>query len=344
MMRPTIADLARAAGVSISTVDRVLNGRDPVRSATAEKVLAAAEAIGFYATGAIRHRLGKDKPNRTFGFLLQQRSRIYYRDLGDALIEATNASTVVRGRAVVEFMDDLTPGAVADRLTNLGMETDAIAVVAADHPYVTRAIDQLDARGVPVIALISDLTAQARAGYVGLDNWKVGRTAAWAMANLCKAPGKVGIFVGSHRYLCQDVCEMSFRSYFREKAPAFHLLEPLTSLEDPRYAHEGTLDLLKRNPDLVGLYVAGGGIEGVMEGLRDQGEEVFRRIVTVCEELTDQTRFGLVDGVLKLVLGQPVHALAKVAVEVIVRATEQGNREMNSQVLVPFNIYTEENL
>ena len=29
--RPTIADLAVAAGVSVATVDRVLNGRHPVR-------------------------------------------------------------------------------------------------------------------------------------------------------------------------------------------------------------------------------------------------------------------------------------------------------------------------
>ena len=47
--RATIADLAQKAGVSVSTIDRILNGRDPVRKATAEKVLAAAEEIGFYA-------------------------------------------------------------------------------------------------------------------------------------------------------------------------------------------------------------------------------------------------------------------------------------------------------
>ena len=31
MARPTIADLAKAAGVGLSTVDRVINGRAPVR-------------------------------------------------------------------------------------------------------------------------------------------------------------------------------------------------------------------------------------------------------------------------------------------------------------------------
>ena len=44
--RSTIADLAQTSGVSISTIDRILNGRHPVRKATGDKVLAAAEVIG----------------------------------------------------------------------------------------------------------------------------------------------------------------------------------------------------------------------------------------------------------------------------------------------------------
>jgi LacI family transcriptional regulator len=344
MERPTIADLARAAKVSISTVDRVLNGRDPVRPQTAERVLAAAEAIGFYATGVIRQRLGKDKPDRTFGFLLQQRSRPFYQLLGNELAEATKVSTEVRGRAVVDFADDLTPSSVADRLIKLGKQADAIAVVTADHPHISRAIDHLNSEGVPVFALVSDLTAPGRAGYVGLDNWKVGRTAAWAIENICKRPGKVGIFVGSHRYLCQDVCEMSFRSYFREHAPDFHLLDPLLSLEDARYAYEHTLDLLKRNPDLVGLYIAGGGIRGIMQALKDEGPETFGRIVTIGLDLTDDTRSGLIDGILKLVLAHPMRLLAETTVNAMVRATEGNRQEPSSQFLLPFDFYTAVNL
>ena len=36
--RPTIDDLAQAAGVSVATVDRVLNGRPNVREGTARRV------------------------------------------------------------------------------------------------------------------------------------------------------------------------------------------------------------------------------------------------------------------------------------------------------------------
>ena len=344
MERPTIADLARAAKVSISTVDRVLNGRDPVRPQTAERVLAAAEAIGFYATGVIRQRLGKDKPDRTFGFLLQQRSRPFYQLLGNDLAEATKASTEVRGRAVVDFADDLTPGSVADRLIKLGKQADAIAVVTADHPHISRAIDHLNSEGVPVFALVSDLTAPGRAGYVGLDNWKVGRTAAWAMLEHVQTAGQ-------SRHLRRQP-PLSLPGCVRDELPVLFprarsrlpFARSALSLEDARYAYEHTLDLLKRNPDLVGLYIAGGGIRGIMQALRDEGPEIFGRIVTIGLDLMDDTRSGLIDGVLKLVLAHPMRLLAETTVNAMVRATEGNRQEPSSQFLLPFDFYTAVNL
>jgi LacI family transcriptional regulator len=342
MGRPTIVDLAQAAKVSISTVDRVLNGRSPVRQDTSQRVLEAAEAIGFRATSAIRQRLSVEKPGRTFGFLLQQRSTPFYVSLGNALVEAAQACTLVCARPRLEFQQDLTPSAVAAQLQALGEHADAVALVAADHPRITEAIDVLSARGVPVFAIISDLTARAKAGYVGLDSWKVGRSAAWAIAGLAKRPGKVAIFVGSHRYLCQDVCEVAFRSYFRETAPRFELLETLTSLEDERLAFEATLNLLKRHPDLVGLYIAGGGINGVMEALRYQN--AFHQLVTVGLDLTGETRSGLIDGVVNLILSHPLRLLAATIVEAMAHGTEKDRETVQSQFLLPFDVYTPENI
>ena len=341
MKRPSIADLAAAATVSVSTVDRVLNGRDPVRRATAERVLAMAEHIGFRAAAAIRQRLTEAEPERIFGFVLQQRSSRFYQLVGDALSEATRAATAIRGRARVEHLSDLSAAAVADRLLRVGRSVDALAVVAADHPRITAAIDELKARGVPVFALISDLTAPARAGYVGLDNWKVGRTAAWFVANIAKRPGKVGILVGSHRYRCQDVCEMSFRSFFREHASDFQLLEPIVSLEDERYAYEAVQDLLGREPDLTGLYIGGGGCSGVLRALRET--ETARRMVVIGLDMTDESRSSLTDGLVKVMLGHPLKPLAVATVDAMTRATDPRGGATKAEILVPMEIHTAEN-
>jgi LacI family transcriptional regulator len=342
MKRPTIADLASAAELSISTVDRVLNGRDPVRRATADRVLAAAERIGFRAATAIRHRLTETRPERTFGFVLQQRSSRFYQLLGEALTEATRASADIRGRARVDYLDDLSAAAVAERLLKLGRSVDALAVVAAEHPRITAAIAELKERGVPVFALISDLTAPLRAGYIGLDNWKVGRTAAWFIANMAKRPGRVGILVGSHRYRCQDECEMSFRSYFREHAPDFQLMEPLVSLEDDRYAYEATLDLIARAPDLTGLYLGGGGSSGAVRALQEA--DAGRRMIVVGLDMTDESRSDLIDGVIKVMLGHPLGPLAAATIQAMVRATDPHGAAAQAEIVVPMEIFTAENV
>jgi LacI family transcriptional regulator len=341
MKRPTIADLARASGVSISTVDRVLNGRDPVRRDKAETVLATARAIGFHAEQAIRQRLTEETPARTFGFILQREKGAFYRGVAEALKQEVEASPTIRGRFRVEFIEDLTPAFVADRIAAMAKTADAIGVVAADHPRIAQAIEQAAGRGVPAMALISDLTAPLRAGYVGLDNWKVGRTAGWAVAHMARAGERVAILVGSHRYLCQDVAEMSFRSYMREHAPGFGVMESVTTFEDPGYAYENTLDLIRRTPDLAALWVAGGGIEGVVQAIADAG--AADRLVTIGRDLTEDTRAGLLDGTIRLVLSHPQRAMAAAAVGAMVVATG-GTPPPFQQVLLPFDLWTAENV
>ena len=342
MNRPTIVDLAKAAGVSVSTVDRVLNARNPVRRATAKRVLEAAEQIGFYASNVIKQRLGADRPTLTFGFLLQQRSRPFYRELAKALIYAADQYSEAYVKPQVEFLDDLSPQNVADRMLALSRKVNALAIVSAEHPKITEVIEDAHAREVPIFALISPLSAPSGAGYVGLDNWKVGRTSAWAFANICKQPGKIGIIVGSHRYRCQELNEIGFRSYFRENAPDFQLLEPMITFEEKHVASELTHDLLQREPDLAGLYISGGGITGVMNTLREAG--TAGQLVTVGYELMAETRSALLDGILTLVIAHPLERLTSTAIALMAEAVTEGGRKPLPNTLLPFDIYTAENL
>lgn len=342
MARPTMADLAQAAGVSLSTVDRVLNGRDPVRRDRAERVLAAAERIGFRATGALRQRVGAERPERAFAFLLQQPSDQFYSLLGPALVEAARGDPAIRGDARVEFVDGTSPQAVVDGLRRVARKVDGVGLVAADHPLLGEAIAALRARGVPVVALIADLSAEGLAGYVGLDNGKVGRIAAWTIDKLCPRGGRVGISLGSHRFSCQEASEVSFRSYMREHAPRFEVLEAMASFEEPRYAQETTRDLLRRHPDLAGLYAAGGGQEGVMQALRDEGRA--GQVVTVGRELTAATRLGLIDGTLSLVVSHPVRAMAAAAVAALARAAAAPGAAPFQQVVLPADLHVRESL
>ena len=337
--RFTIHDLAARAGVSVSTIDRILNGRSEVRAATGQRVLEAAEAMGFYALPALRQRLQAERPKARLGFLLQQSHRTFYRMIADALRQA-ETETPGPVEVLVEHMDDLSPEAVSDRILRLGQQVDALAVVSAEHPRVANAIETLAAGGVPTYGLISELTAACATGYVGLDAWRMGRTAAWAMTMQSRRAGPVAIIVGNHRYRCQELSESGFRSYCREHGVGFTILEPLQTFEDKSIARDVTEQLLRREPDLVGIYIDGGGAAGVLEALSALGRD--RGIVAIGHDLTEHTRMGLIDGLLSMVLSHPVQRLASDAVGHMAKDLDAGSGP--TKKVLAFDIYGPENI
>jgi LacI family transcriptional regulator len=99
---------------------------------------------------------------------------------------------------------------------------------------------------------------------------------------------------------------------------------------------------LADHPDLVGLYVSGGGISGALAGLRSTGKA--GKIVAVGYDLFDVTRAALLDGTMTLVISHPLDVLAHQATEAMITACNAPNSNTGLTRVVPFEIYTRENL
>jgi LacI family transcriptional regulator len=342
MARATIYDVAKASGLSVSTVNRALHEPGKVRPETLHAILQAAESVGFYGIGSIREGLHSARPKVRIGMLLLQRNRAFYKSLA-ASFEA--AAAAVRDYEVllqIEFLEELSPQNVSDGLVRLAERSDVIGLVAPEHPIVSATIERLTESGKKIFALISQLSARCSVGYIGLDAWKVGRTAGWAFDNLCKREGKIGILVGNHRFRCQEINESGFRSYFREHASNFALLEPQSTFENANIARELTEDILAKHADLVGLFISGGGISGATAALRDSGRG--SDIIAVGYELMDVTRTALLDGTLNLLISHPTTRLAETAITAMIQAFDSGADFSPSSISLPFEIYTSENL
>ncbi|MBP1872348.1 LacI family transcriptional regulator [Ensifer adhaerens] len=340
--RPTIADLARAAGVSVATVDRVLNGRHPVREETARRVYDAAKGIGYHAVGLLRQRVFEDLPQYRLGFLLQKPQQAFYQIVAKEMENAALALSTVRALPQVEFVANSTPTGITEKLRAMAARNQAIALVAPDYPAVTAVVEELKARGIPVFSLLSDFAAGVREGYVGLNNHKVGRTAAWMIAKAAKRPGKVAAFVGSHRFLGHELREIGFRSYFREHAPDFEVLDTMVNLDTAEITHEATLNLLQRHPDLIGFYVCGGGMEGAISAIRE--EKLEGKLIAVVNELTPESRAALADDVVTLAISTPTAALARETISLMIQAIDKGPTGAPGQTFLPFDLFTPENI
>ena len=342
MPRATIRDVALQAGISVATVNRVLHEPGKVRAETRDAILHAAETVGFYGAGTIRDRLLQGRPRLRLGFILLQRNRFLYKAIAQAL--ATAAASVASHDVVIriEHLDELSPQNVSDAMLRLADTVDLLGVVAAEHPTVSATIETLAARGVRVYALVSQLSARSTIGYIGIDMWKAGRTAGWAFNNLIHKPGKIGVLVGNHRYRCQETAESGFRSYMREHPAGHEILEADSTFETASIAQDVTERLLARHPDLAGLFINGGGSSGAIAALRDSGRG--RDIVTVGFDLTDVTRSALLDGTLNVLMAQPVTRMAQEAVAAMIRAHDGGPAFPPESILLPFELYTPENL
>ena len=338
--RPTVRDVAREAGVSVTTVDRALNDRLKVREETLRKIAEAARRVGYHGRALIDQKLVTLTPERRFGFVLVKRSQEFYQQFAREIEGALAARADIRGTAVIEYATSQSPDEFAEIISTLGPKVDALACVAVNHQKLGQVVLDLRGRGVPVFSMLNDFAQGIRRNYVGLNKIKIGRVAAWMLTRTLRQPGKLGIFVGGNRWHGHDLREVGFRSLVRDSAPAFSVMDTLVNLETRKVTYEATLDLLSRHADLRGIYVAGGGMEGAIAALREvrpPGE-----VALIVNELTAESSGALADGYVQMVISTPLDLLCRDLVAMMIEATLQRGEAVSAQHFLEPRIYLPE--
>ena len=340
--RPTITDLAREAGVSVATVDRVLNGRAKVREETARRVYEAAQRIGYHAAALIGQRMFADLPEVRFGFVFPKARQPFWQNVAREMEAAVARAPGIRGSIAVEFAPSQSPGDIAGLLTGLADRCDALAASAVNHVHITDTVAQLQAQGVPCFAMLNDFAQGVRQGYIGLNNMKAGRIAAHMMFRTVGSPGKLAVFVGGYRWHGHELRETGFRSYFREFAPDFRILDTMVNLETRQLTYETTLELLQRHPDLKGLYCSGGGMEGAIAALREA--RAPGQVTLILHELIPESRAALADRYAEMSIATPLEQLCNDTVALMVAAVQQQETPTPGQHFLRPDLYLPESV
>ncbi len=340
--RPTIQDVAREAGVSTATVDRVLNAREKVREDTARRVYEAARLVGYHAAPLIGQRVQMDLPRLRLGVVLHKERQSFYQNFKSEIERAVTEAIGLRASAVIEFAASQSPADFTTLIEGMAGRVDAVAATAVTHPEVTEAVLRMNAKGIPCFALLNDFAQGVRQNYLGLNNMKIGRIAAHLIATTTHQPGKIAVFVGGYRWHGHELRETGFRSYFREYAPQFTLLDTLVNLETRQLTYEATLDLLGRHPDLRGIYCAGGGMEGAIAALREvrrPGEVTF-----VVNELTPESRSALIARYVSMTIATPLTKLCDDLVILAAAAVRNGIAPVQGQHFLQPDLYLPESV
>jgi LacI family transcriptional regulator len=340
-LRPTVNDIAREAGVSLATVDRVLNARPGVRDKTIRAVNEAILRLGYVRDVAAAN-LARGRIYR-IGFLLPDTESQFVQALAAALETAGGPASGFRTEVLPVRFPAEDPHALAAALLDLaGRDVQGVAVMAPETPVLRDAVRALKARGLAVVALVSDLPNTERDHFVGIDNRAAGRTAAVLLGRfLHGGPGHVMVLAQS--MLLRESIErrLGFDEVMLRDFPGVTALPTLETHGSPQVLAAVLRESLRNAPGPGGIYLMGGGQRALGSALDRLG--LAGRVVVVAHELTPYARAALLAGTMDAVITQNVGHLVRSALRVLRARSDRmpidpGQEQIRIEIVIRENL------
>lgn len=340
-MAPTTKDLAEAAGVSLATVDRVLNGRGGVRKTKVEAVNAAIERIGF-ERNVVAATLARQRSLR-LGFVLPKSGGEFLEQIlrSIAEYEQVGRSEMIQTQVVrIEDRDAHKAARAIGRINE--KDFDAVAIMATETPPVRDALHRLQERGVMTISFLSKQSNSAPEDFIGIDNRAAGATAGRLMGRFIGARDGA-ILAVAENLQSRDTLErrLGFDAVIGDSYANLRTLPTLETHGDPMRTHRVLENALNAHPDICGLYLLSGEAAVPISVARTLGALEGR--IAIAHERTHVTEAALRSGELAAVIHQDPGHLVRSAVR-IMRAKCEKRKTLASQERIRIEILVSENL
>ena len=239
---PTIKDVAKRAGVSVTTVSRVLNNRGYIGEATRKKVYKAMEELD-YQPNEVARSLFRKKSN-IIGLIVPTVAHPFFGEM-TSYIETYAYS---RGYKVLVCNSQLDSSKEQEYIWML-RRNQVDGIIMASHTLDVEEYKKLE---LPVVAF--DRFISKKIPYVTSDNYQGGKLAVelllelgcTTIAHMCGSLNLDMLANQRHRAF-MDVAE-------ERKVPYFTVETDINVFEVKKY-EELLLDLFSRHPDVDGLFL-----------------------------------------------------------------------------------------
>lgn len=334
--RPTMADVAVAAGVGPATVDRVLNERGNVSEGVRRKVIDAARSLGLRRRlppaykPIIRIDLIFPRPDLT---LLEAMARDFRK-----IVRATDQAINLQ----ITTIRDNNPESIARALDSTSCN--AVVVYGQDDPLIHEAVGRLADKGVPVVTIVTDLPKTRRLAYAGTDHHAAGRTAGFFCSQIARAPGPTIVLCSHLGFQAHSQRVAGFTEYLAENAPGFEIVRIVEGQDDEARSRALLGAAFKEFPDAVAVYNTGAANLGVRGAI--EADILNQRPTLIGHELTKNTASMLRDGVMTLTLDQNPRLQAQFAVDVLLDHFGHEGIDVSPPYVsnVPIILYSAENI
>ena len=298
-MAVTIQKIAELSGVSRGTVDRVLHGRPNVNPMIREKVVRAAEKLGYQSPVP-----PKSADCRQAAILIPQWTDGHFNrqivsGIRKALRYIADPAFILTEQPLRTMTMQELLRAMAEHIRS---GVDGVIIRAANTPEVRAAIEQAVQKGVTVITYDADVPHSGRLCHAGQDLVRAGAIAAGVMARLIRPPEHVLIVTGNlrmeaHKGRVDGFCRRLLELGFSEDA--YRVIE---TNEMPELTGELVAQALQADSRLHAVYMACQPLSSCIAGIRKARRTTRPHIV--CNDLTPTAKRYLREGTVDFVIGQ----------------------------------------
>ncbi|MBR5542704.1 MAG: LacI family DNA-binding transcriptional regulator [Oscillospiraceae bacterium] len=314
MKRTTIKDVAREAGVSLSTVNKALTGKKGISKELKQKVLDTVERLDY-------------KINRVAGSLARSTIRIgiiipsdwedYYSDICDGIAYEMDNMVDLKVEGVTlkyATKEKDSEKQVLDAFRK--MEREKIrAIIFCHDNYSTyeSAVEFATRQNITVICIgigLRDRFAKFST-VIEIDAYKCGRIAAEYLENCLPENSGVAVMLGSKSVMPHAEKLRGFSDRIKESGK-LRLCATIETEDDDRASESLTYELIrKKKPD--GIYVATGAVSGVCRAVSESG----KAMKIIATDLSADCRNYIKKDIVSATLYQNTFAQGIVAVDML---------------------------
>ena len=227
-----------------------------------------------------------------------------------------------------------------DRLE--GMNVCGIMLVPIEDQRIRERINRLP-ESIPVITFNSDISGTKRMCFVGNDHIMAGRTAGQLMSMVARESGKMALLISQMDFLAHIERVRGFCQVFdEERRSDIEMIGPYMTYESEEKAYDIVKDLIYRENELVGIYVAGGGQQAAARALARSGRA--GRIHMICHDTLPDTIRYVKERVVDFTIGQEAFMQGYMPIEIFRDYHMFGKKPKLSRLFTGIDIRSRENI
>lgn len=334
-----IKDIARMAGVSAGTVDRVLYKRGKVSEATLRKVEEVLDKVG-YKPNLIARTLGAKKSIVVSAVLPNPDMDEYWKFVNEGMMQGARDFAHYQLQIKTHFFDVRSTDSFKDQVENLFQDqSDGILLAPVFHNESEALLSEIENRGIPYLLINSDVPKSRRLSFIGQDLEQSGRVAGQLLQLLC--PPKANILI---LHLNEQIDN------------AIHLKAKENGVREYMAAFGGTVKVLDLVPgEQARKAISGEILTGNIDGIFVSTSQGTALVASIVEDL-DRSQLPLVgydlltnncnylkQNVIDFLINQNPQKMARMGTEYLVNSL-LFNKQVPSKVIFPIEIVTSQNL